>query len=217
MKKFISFGITIIFAIVLLLSNQKEGYKVIRVVDGDTIIVEFGDVEERVRLIGIDTPESVHADEAKNTIEGKIASDFTKSKLEGKNVNLEFDIEERDQYGRLLAYVWLDGKMFNRVLLEEGYAQIATFPPNVKYVYDFKLLERKAKENQRGFWSGQGENKETLEEKVSGNFKGSKNGDKYHLKDYTHDGQISPKNIIWFDTIEEAEEKGYKPCGICFN
>ena len=77
--------------------------KVKRVVDGDTLVVDLNGQEERVRLIGVDTPESVHPDDTKNIEAGKIASDFTKSKLEGKEVELEFDVQERDHYGRLLV------------------------------------------------------------------------------------------------------------------
>lgn len=133
-------------------SNIKR-YKVTRVVDGDTIKVDFNGKEESVRLIGIDTPESVNPDASKNVLEGKIASDYTKSRLEGKEVELEFDVQERDRYGRLLAYVWIGGEMFNKTLLSEGYAQVATFPPNVKYVDEFIEFQRRARENNKGFWA----------------------------------------------------------------
>ena len=121
---------------------ESDTVKVTRVVDGDTIIVDLNGVEERVRLIGIDTPESVHPDASRNLPEGKVASEFTKSRLEGKEVKLEFDVQERDQYGRLLAYVYIDGVMFNKTLLSEGYARIATYPPNVKYVEDFTAIQK---------------------------------------------------------------------------
>lgn len=139
---------------VLVNSKYPYGkYKVTRVVDGDTIIVDFNGKEERVRLIGIDTPESVHPDKSKNIPEGEIASRFTKEKLEGKEVALEFDVQERDHYGRLLAYIWFGGTMFNKTLLQEGCAQIATYPPNVKYVDDFTKVQKEARENNKGFWS----------------------------------------------------------------
>ena len=125
--------------------NKEDTYLVTRVVDGDTIIVDIGGVEERVRLIGIDTPESVHPDANKNVEYGKIASGFTKEKLEGKEITLEYDVQGRDRYGRILAYVYLDGKMFNKTLLEEGHAKVATYPPNVKYVDDFTALQEQAR------------------------------------------------------------------------
>lgn len=112
-----------------------------RVVDGDTIVVLMDGKKEKVRMIGIDTPESVHPDKSKNTPMGKIASKYTKDHLEGQYVRLETDVQERDKYGRILAYVYLDDKMFNKTLLEEGLANLMTIPPNVKYVDEFKRIE----------------------------------------------------------------------------
>lgn len=138
---------------VLIDSKYPYGqYKVNRVVDGDTLKINFNGKEESLRLIGVDTPESVHSDSSKNTAEGKIASDYTKSILEGKNVAVEFDVQERDQYGRLLGYVWVNGKMFNKTLVQEGYAKIATYPPNVRYVEDFTQQQTQARNNKKGFW-----------------------------------------------------------------
>lgn len=131
---------------------DKVLYDVVRVVDGDTIVINYNNKEEKVRLIGIDTPESVHPDQSKNTHCGKIASDFTKSKLEGKKIELELDVQERDKYGRILAYVWLDGVMFNKTLLTEGMAQVSTYAPNVKYADEFIELQRQARENNVGLW-----------------------------------------------------------------
>lgn len=112
-------------------------HDVVRVIDGDTIVVDYNGAEETVRLIGVDTPESVHPIASKNTEAGVAASEFTKFYLNDQKVELEFDVRERDQYGRLLAYVYCDGKMFNEKLLRTGYASIATYPPNVKYVDKF--------------------------------------------------------------------------------
>ena len=136
---------------------------VARAIDGDTL--ELAD-RERVRLIGIDTPETRFnsklardmkrsGDDAATIIAmGKRASDFTKTLAEGKRVRLEFDVERRDRYGRLLAYVYLpDGTMLNEELLREGYAQVYTFPPNVRYVDRFLRLQRTARENKRGLWA----------------------------------------------------------------
>jgi len=109
---------------------------VLRVIDGDTVEVTWSGGTESVRMIGIDTPETVHPTKEVQ-VYGKEASDFTKSHLTGKNVSLEFDVEKRDKYGRLLAYVWLDGIMFNETLVSQGYAQVSTYPPNIKYVEVF--------------------------------------------------------------------------------
>lgn len=124
-------------------SSSVENGKVYcdRVVDGDTIVVILDGKKEKVRMIGIDTPESVHPDKSRNTPMGKIASKYTRDNLEGKYVALETDVQERDKYGRILAYVYLDDKMFNKTLLEEGLAKLMTIPPNVKYADDFKKIE----------------------------------------------------------------------------
>ena len=134
-------------------ATNRVKVKVTRVVDGDTVKVMFNGKEESVRLTGVDTPESVHPDKSKNTEFGKISSDFTKNKLEGKEVELEFDVQERDKYSRLLAYVYVDGEMYNKTLLEEGMAKVATFPPNVKYVDDFVAIERVARDANKGLWA----------------------------------------------------------------
>ena len=126
---------------------------VLRVVDGDTVEIELNRIKEKVRLIGVDTPESVHPDKTKNIEFGKISSKFTKDYLEGKKVVLEYDVQQRDKYGRLLAYLYINNKMFNQILLEEGMAKIATYPPNVKYVDTFKEIEKKAREENKGLWA----------------------------------------------------------------
>lgn len=129
-------------------------YRVESIVDGDTFKIIYNGKTTKVRLIGVDTPESVSANKKKNNEYGKQASNYTKERLEGKEVLLEFDIQQTDKYGRLLAYVYLeDGTMYNKELLEKGYAQIATYPPNVKYVDEFKEIQKKAKENKTGFWA----------------------------------------------------------------
>jgi len=136
----------------VVIDSTKE-YNVIKVVDGDTIQVEIDDKIEKIRMIGIDTPESVHPDEEKNTENGKKASEYTKKLLTGKSVTLELDVQERDKYGRILAYVYLNGRMVNKKLLSDGYAKVATFPPNVKYVQEFTKLEEKAREAKKGLWA----------------------------------------------------------------
>ena len=133
-------------------STDANLYTVTRVVDGDTIVVDYNGVSEKVRLIGVDAPESVNPNASKNTEAGKLASQFTTAYLTGKQVSLEFDVSTRDQYGRLLAYVWCDGIMFNEYLISQGYAQVATYPPDVKYVDLFTAAQESARENNRGLW-----------------------------------------------------------------
>lgn len=129
-------------------------YKVDRVVDGDTIIVAINGENVTVRMIGVNTPESVAPENYKeNTDEGVTASDYTKELLTGEYVHLEYDKDKDDNYGRTLAYVYLDDVMVNLHLLEEGYAEVMTIKPNTKYVAKFQETEQKAKENNIGFWS----------------------------------------------------------------
>jgi micrococcal nuclease len=131
-------------------SDYNATATVTRVVDGDTVEIS-PPVEglSTVRLIGVDTPETHGATQPY----GPEASDFTRRYLEGKEVSLELDVEKVDPYGRLLAYVYLPkGEMFNEVLVEEGYAQVATFPPNVKYQERFLEAQREAREANRGLW-----------------------------------------------------------------
>lgn len=187
--------------------------QVIRIIDGDTIEVQLNGKTEKVRLIGVDTPETVHPVIGEEPY-GKAASNFTKSQLEGKQVTLEFDVQERDQYGRLLAYVWLNGQLFNEVLVREGYAQVSTFPPNVKYVERFLAAQQEAREAGRGLW---GINAQTPQQPpaTSGKYVASKESDKYHYPWCRWAEQIKPENRIYFQTKEEAEAAGYKPCGVC--
>lgn len=103
-------------------------------------------------MIGIDTPESVHKDQSRNTEEGALVSEYMKDYLDGKSVYLEFDVGMRDKYDRVLAYVYLDNVMINKMLIETGYARIMTIQPNVKYCDDLVELQRQAKNNDQGFW-----------------------------------------------------------------
>jgi len=129
-------------------------YDVIYVLDGDTIIAEIDSDHIKIRLIGIDAPESVHYDEDENTPEGELSSDFAKSLLENNRVWLEYDIEQYDQYGRTLAYVYTaEHGMINDYILQNGYAETVVFPPNIKYVEQFAKSEQLAQDNYLGIWS----------------------------------------------------------------
>jgi micrococcal nuclease len=122
-----------------------------RVVDGDTVeVTPAVDGLTEVRLIGVDTPETSHPTYGEQPY-GQEAKEFTASRLQEDWVTLEFDVERVEPYGRLLAYVRVaESRMFNEVLLKEGYAQVATFPSNVKYAERFLEAQRKAREKNRG-------------------------------------------------------------------
>ena len=126
---------------------------VTRVVDGDTIEVNYRGSIVDIRLIGVDTPETVHPTEPVECF-GPAASHFTTATLTEETVRLEFDVERRDYYGRLLAYVWHDGKLFNRALVQRGFATVSTYPPNVRYVARFNAAQDQAQSTGRGLWEG---------------------------------------------------------------
>ena len=135
--------------------DKDEVAKVARVIDGDTIELTDG---RRVRYIGIDTPEM--GDARKNlACFGKEAMEENKRLVDGKTVRLEKDISETDRYGRLLRYVYLGlpaqaGDVFvNDYLVRQGFASVATFPPDVRYQEGFLAAEREAREEKRGFWN----------------------------------------------------------------
>ena len=124
---------------------------VIRVVDGDTIHVRIGARVEKVRYIGVNTPE-VHHPRKGEEPGGREAAEVNRRLVEGKTVRLELDVQERDRYGRLLAYVWVGDVMVNAELVRLGYAQVMTIPPNVRYQEIFVKLQREAREAGRGLW-----------------------------------------------------------------
>jgi len=127
--------------------------KVQRVSDGDTFVATVQGRRERVRVIGVDTPESVDPNRPDEPY-GQEASDFAKHYLDGETVRLAGDAEPRDRYGRMLAYVWLeDGTFWNALLVAEGYAQQLTIPPNVTYADLFRRLAREARQHDRGLWA----------------------------------------------------------------
>ncbi|MEA2433535.1 MAG: micrococcal nuclease [Actinomycetota bacterium] len=148
-------------------SEEPGGYErahVTRVVDGDTIEVEIleivpgpgaGDTqvgeEYDVRFLGIDTPESVKPGSPVDCF-GREASAATKALLDDKTVRLVKDVEETDQYDRILRYVYFGDEMANARLVANGYANVYTYPPNVRHADLFVQLERDARESDRGLW-----------------------------------------------------------------
>lgn len=133
---------------------------VIRIIDGDTIEATIGSSRDRVRFIGVDTPEATTRVEPY----GREATAFTRQWLDGRRIWLEYDAELRDRYSRRLAYVWLQPpkdrsipeirtKMFNAILLAEGYAQLLMVPPNVRYVDVFRTLQTAARQQGKGLWA----------------------------------------------------------------
>lgn len=121
---------------------------VTRVIDGDTIEIEGGG---RVRYLGIDTPETVDPHRPVGCF-GKEASKKNKELVERKYVRLEKDITDKDKYGRLLRYVFVDDKFVNLELVQGGYALLLTIPPDVKYTDQLLTAQQEAREAKRGLW-----------------------------------------------------------------
>lgn len=131
------------------------GAQVARVVDGDTLDVNLGGERVRLRLIGINTPETV---DPRRPVEcfGREASQKAKELLSGQQVRLEADPsqDERDRYDRLLRYVWLpDGRLFNLEMVAQGYAFEYTYDTPYKYQAEFKRAQEQARAAQRGLWA----------------------------------------------------------------
>jgi micrococcal nuclease len=130
--------------------DAEESYRVQRVVDGDTLVLADG---TRVRLLGVDTPETKHPDIPPEPL-GAEASEFTRRHIEGRTVTLQFDRERRDRYHRVLAYVYLDDWMLNEELIRAGFSRAETrFPYSTAMKRRFRTAEKEARENNRGLWA----------------------------------------------------------------
>ncbi len=132
--------------------RRLEG-RVVQVVDGDTVRVRLADRVETVRYIGVNTPEVRHPTRGREP-GGPEATAVNRELVAGKRVSLELDVQERDRYGRLLAYLWVGETMVNAELVRRGYAQVMTVPPNVRHQDMFVRLERDARAAGRGLWRG---------------------------------------------------------------
>lgn len=136
-----------------------EYVSVLRVHDGDTVSIIIGNTEEKVRLIGVDAPELGQEPWGKRA-KRKLQEIMRKT---DKTVRIEFDVEERDKYGRLLAYLWTkDGRLINEEMIRSGYAFVYTVPPNVRYVDRFRRAQEIASKRRVGIWGEKG-----LEERPS--------------------------------------------------
>jgi micrococcal nuclease len=205
------------------LSALTESFKVTRVIDGDTIEIEGG---EKVRYLGIDTPETVDPRKPVQCF-GVEASKKNKELVEGKSVRLEKDISERDKYSRLLRYVWADGTLINLELVKQGFARSYSYPPDVKYQEEFLAAEKEAREAGRGLWGAcpitSPSPTATADETSKGScdIKGniSTSGEKiYHLPgcgSYTKTKIDEDRGERWFCSEKEAQEAGWRKALNC--
>ena len=205
-----------------------EAGTVLRVVDGDTLVVRIGARSERVRLIGVDTPESV---DPRRPVQyyGKEASEFTRGLTEGKRVVLrgEAGSADRDKYGRLLRYVFLpDGTLLNAEIVRQGYGHAYVRFPFAR-MKEFRALERQARDRGLGLWAPGAPLSRPVPEPAGRTaalterpaaqalFVGSARGLVYHRPSCEWAGRIAAANRIPFRSAEEARAAGYTPCRIC--
>lgn len=190
--------------LILSLAAQQTWRTCFRVVDGDTIVL---DGDEKVRLIGVDTPETKDPRKPVQYF-GKEAYEFTKGLVEGKKVRLEYDQTRIDKYGRTLAYVYLeDGTFLNAEIIRKGYGFAYTKYP-FKYLDEFRQYEKEARENEKGLWSPREEKKPEVREDTTVYI--TKTGKKYHTEDCRY---LSKSKIPI--SLKEAIQRGYTPCSVC--
>ncbi len=203
-------------------SSISGTFKVTRAVDGDTIEIEGG---EKVRYIGIDTPETVDPRKPVQCF-GIEASKKNKELVEGKTVRLEKDITDRDKYSRLLRYVWVDDLFVNLELVKQGFATSYTYPPDIKYQEEFLAAEREARENKFGLWEAcpvvasptvQAQETQNTDCNIKGNINTS--GEKiYHLpgcSSYDKTQIDEERGERWFCSEEEAQTAGWRKALNC--
>jgi len=186
-------------ALLFTLYPSFRGTRVSEVVDGDTIVLNNGEV---IRYIGIDTPEHGEAfcDEA---------TEVNRELVQGKKLTLEYDIDRQDRYGRSLVYVWVDTLLVNAALVRMGLTSVYTFLPNVKHRELLLSHQKEARQNGLGIWSSQ-VTKEPY-------YVASKRSERFvfHRPDCQWAARIKKENQVRFDTREAALDSGYSPCRSC--
>ncbi|MHB1334474.1 MAG: thermonuclease family protein [Candidatus Humimicrobiaceae bacterium] len=207
---------------------ESEIVKCIKITDGDTIVIEDSAGKQyKVRYIGMDTPEQgdPYYEEA---------TEANKNLVLDKEIRMVKDVSGTDKYGRLLRYIYVGDMFVNAYLLSEGFAQILTIPPDVKYADEFLKLQQEARENNKGLWGIEettitaeqttttvAETTTSISEETTTTkpdneyFVGSKNSDVYHYPDCVSAKKIKPENLIIFNSVEEAKAAGYRPCKNC--
>jgi micrococcal nuclease len=176
-----------------------KGIKVKEVKDGDTIVLSSGEI---VRYIGIDTPERG------DTLFWE-ATNANKEILKGKRITLEYGLDKQDDYGRTLAYVWVDSLMINAELIKNGLARVYLFSPNLKYKDRLIFLQKQARDKGIGIWSiPVSPEKYYVATKDSRRFV-------FHRPDCKWAKKIKSKNLLRFETRDQALDLGYSPCRDC--
>ena len=214
--------ILFLFLLFFVACSQPQDYsniKVIEAIDGDTVKLSNGKL---LRYIGLDTPEV----RIKNNGQFKYdpqpysleASEYNRKLVEGKFVRIEFDVEKKDKYGRLLGYCFVDDTFVNAELIKQGYAVIYTLPPNVKYSDIFASLQKKARENEKGLWSDFEVINHTQAYKylnelktVKGEVLSTYESNKCVYLNFGQDWQRDFTVVIFKDSLAAFEQKGINP------
>ena len=184
-----------------------QTYQASKVIDGDTIELSN---EEWIRYIGINAPE------LRNGIPdpySQEAFEANRNLVIGKEAYLEFDVQERERYDRMLAYTYFDDLFIYTWLVENGYVQIMTIPPNVAYQDLLLELQTKTREENRGLWALN--EAKANQEKPQFPYIGNKNSKKFHHYFCGSVGNMKEKNKVFFLSREDAIEAGYIPCKRC--
>lgn len=212
-------------------TTDQIDVEVTSVIDGDTIKIMYEGKEETVRYLLVDTPETNHPRLGKQPL-GSEATAENKRLIESGDVSIEFDVGDRfDDYGRLLAYIYVDGESVQEQLLEAGLARVAyVYPPNTRYVDEFEEVEDSAKEEGIGIWefenystdrgfnadaygkeSGQSKSESPKGDcRIKGNI--NRNGNKiYHMPGEGSYEQTNPEE--WFCSEQEAKDAGFRSTG----
>ena len=207
MQKY-TLNLCLILASILLIGATEVEEKSIGVKwvnDGDTIVLSDG---RHVRYIGINAPEIAH-DNQKAEAFGYAAKKYNQSLVRSKKVRLEFDKENYDRYGRLLAYIFLlDGTFVNKEMIEKGYAYALPRKPNVKYDRMLLQIQRDAMSAKQGMWRN-------WNDKEGEEYLGSKKSKRFHLKTCPYVKRIKKRNRVFFTRKWDAFWSGYAPCKRC--
>jgi micrococcal nuclease len=189
----------VVFVLLSVLYPSFWGVRVSKVVDGDTIVLNSGEV---IRYIGIDTPE-------KGAAFFEQATQANRELLKRGKLTFEYDIDRQDRYGRTLAYVWIDSLLVNAELVGLGLASVYTFVPNLKYRDRLVSRQTEARKNGLGIWSVP-----VTREKY---YVASKRSKRlvFHRPDCEWARKIKEENLLRFETREAALDSGFSPCRSC--
>ncbi len=178
---------------------------VIQVGDGDTVTIAGG---QKVRLLGIDTPELEREGRPADFLAHKAKAELAKL-VQGRQVRLEYDKLRYDQYGRLLAHLFLpDGLYVNVELVRQGLAKVYIFPPNTRHQETLLAAQRQALEARRGLWQQALKQDEPY-------YLGNKSSLRFHRPNCPQGQQTSPANRVRIESLKDAYLKGYSPCRMC--